>query len=54
MVQHVLKKKNFFLVCVVEVKLKEATDIFAAMDFDRKFAGSQSWKVLSTQIVSAP
>jgi len=29
------KKKIVHLVCVVEVKLKEVADIFAAMDFDR-------------------
>lgn len=28
------------LVCGVEVKVKETSDIFAAVDFDRKFAGS--------------
>lgn len=28
------------LVCGGEVKLKETSDIFAAVDFDRKFAGS--------------
>lgn len=48
------KKKIVHLVYVVEVKLKEAADIFAAMDFDRKFASSQSQKVLTTQIVSVP
>lgn len=30
-------KKTVQSVCVVEVKLEEAADIFAAMDFDRKF-----------------
>lgn len=48
------RKKIVHLVCVVKVKLEEAADIFAAMDFDRKFAGSRCWKVLSTQIVSVP
>lgn len=44
-VQHEKRKKKIVhLVSVVEVKLKEAADIFAAMDFDRKCAGSQSWK----------
>lgn len=47
------KKKIVFLVCVVEVKPKEAADVFAAMDFDRKFAGSQSWKVLSQLCLSS-